>query len=57
MAIGIGRSLSAPLLVINFMLYLVSACLAGWALNRNLGATIGIGAGPIGKFLRSCEAM
>ncbi|XP_024372469.1 membrane protein PM19L [Physcomitrium patens] len=51
MAIGIGRSLSAPLLVINFMLYLVSACLAGWALNRNLGATIGIGAGPIGNIV------
>jgi hypothetical protein len=49
MAFSIGRSLSAPLLVINFLLYLISACLAGWALNRNMSATIGVGAGPVGK--------
>ena len=50
MAFNMGRSLSAPLLVINFLMYLISACLAGWALNRNVGATIGVGAGPVGKF-------
>lgn len=36
MAFGIGRGVSTPLLVINFILYLISACLAGWALNRQL---------------------
>lgn len=50
MAFGIGRSLSAPMLVINFLLYLIAACLAGWALNRNMGATVGLGGGPVGKF-------
>lgn len=44
-----GRTLPALVLLINFFLHLISACLAGWALNRNLGATIGIGAGPIGN--------
>jgi hypothetical protein len=28
--------LSAPLLVINFILYLISAALAGWVLNKNI---------------------
>lgn len=51
MAFSIGRSLSAPLLVINFLLYLISACLAGWALNRNMSATIGVGAGPVGNIV------
>lgn len=50
MAFGIGRSLSAPLLVLNFFLYLISACLAGWALNRNLDATTGLGEGPVGEW-------
>ncbi|CAK9233932.1 unnamed protein product [Sphagnum troendelagicum] len=34
MAFGVGRCLSTPLMVINFILYFISACLAGWALNR-----------------------
>ena len=50
-AMAIGRSLSAPLLAINLMLYIISACLAGWALNRNMGATVGLGGGPVGKFV------
>lgn len=49
MAFGVGRSVAAPLLLINFVLYLMSACLAGWALNRNVDATVGKGAGPVGK--------
>ncbi|CAM6030510.1 unnamed protein product [Sphagnum balticum] len=34
MAFGVGRALTTPLAVLNFILYLISACLAGWALNR-----------------------
>jgi hypothetical protein len=41
MAFGIGRGLSTPLLVINFILYLVAACLAGWALNRDIDSSYG----------------
>ncbi|KAH9538536.1 hypothetical protein CY35_15G011500 [Sphagnum magellanicum] len=41
MAFGIGRGLSTPLLVINFILYLVAACLAGWALNRDIDSNVG----------------
>jgi hypothetical protein len=33
---GIGYGLSAPLLVINFSLYLISAALAGWVLNKSI---------------------
>ncbi|KAH9548587.1 hypothetical protein CY35_11G095500 [Sphagnum magellanicum] len=33
---AIGYGLSAPLLVINFILYLISAALAGWVLNKNI---------------------
>ncbi|CAK9197483.1 unnamed protein product [Sphagnum troendelagicum] len=33
---AIGLGLSAPLLVINFILYLISAALAGWVLNKNI---------------------
>ncbi len=34
MAFGLGRALTTHLAVLNFILYLISACLAGWALNR-----------------------
>ena len=43
MAFGIGRALATPLLVINFILYLIAACLAGWALNRNFDRAQGEG--------------
>ena len=36
MAFGIGRGMTAPLMVINFILYFISACLAGSLLNRTL---------------------
>jgi hypothetical protein len=36
MAFGIGRGMTAPLAVINFILYFISACLAGSILNHNL---------------------
>lgn len=48
MAFGVGRGLATPLLVINFVMYLVAACLAGWALNRNLDAGTGTGEGGVG---------
>ncbi len=34
MAFGVGRALTTPLAVINFILYLIAAILAGWALNK-----------------------
>jgi len=43
MAFGVGRCLSTPLMVINFILYFISACLAGWALNRLIdGSGVGM---------------
>ncbi len=36
MAFGVGRGMTAPLVVINFILYVISACLSGSILNRNL---------------------
>ncbi|KAH9550666.1 hypothetical protein CY35_10G083300 [Sphagnum magellanicum] len=48
MAFGLGRGLSTPLMVINFILYLISAALAGWALNRNIDSTYGT-AGYVGN--------
>ncbi len=44
MAFGNGRGLGSPLLTINFILYVIAACLAGWALNRNIDASLGNGA-------------
>jgi len=43
MAFGIGRALTAPLAVLNFILYFIAACLAGSVLNHNLdhGNTLG----------------
>jgi hypothetical protein len=38
---SIGRGLTSPLLVLNFILAVVGACLAGWALNRNFDCSIG----------------
>lgn len=36
MAFGVGRALTAPLAVINFILYLISIILAGWAINKSI---------------------
>ncbi|CAK9212816.1 unnamed protein product [Sphagnum troendelagicum] len=36
MAFGVGRALTAPLVVINFILYLISIILAGWAINKSI---------------------
>jgi hypothetical protein len=36
MAFGIGRGLLAPLVVINFILYVISAAIAGSLLNKGL---------------------
>jgi hypothetical protein len=51
MAFGLGRGLSTPLMVINFILYLIAAALAGWALNRNINAGAGKFEGPLGTSL------
>ncbi len=40
MAFGIGRRVSAPLLGLNFALYLITACIAGWTLNHNIDAGV-----------------
>ena len=50
MAFGIGRALTAPLAVLTFILYFISACLAGSVLNHNLDGGVG-SSGPsfIGK--------
>jgi len=50
MAFGVGRGVSTPLLVINFILYLIAACLAGWALNRQLDGR-GVGNSVTSTFL------
>ena len=47
---SVGRGLTSPLLTINFILCLVGAALAGWALNRNLDALRGRGEGAVGKW-------
>jgi hypothetical protein len=44
MAFGNGRGSGSPLLTINFILYVIAACLAGWALNRNIDTSLGNGA-------------
>jgi hypothetical protein len=36
MAFGAGRALTAPLAGINFILYLISIVLAGWAINKSI---------------------
>ncbi|KAG0562517.1 hypothetical protein M758_9G104300 [Ceratodon purpureus] len=41
MAFGIGRGMTAPLAVLNFILYFISACLAGSILNHNLDGGVG----------------
>ncbi len=40
MAFGIGRRVSAPLLGLNYALYLITACIAGWTLNHNIDAGV-----------------
>jgi hypothetical protein len=47
---SVGRGLTSPLLTINFLLCLVGAALAGWALNRNLDSTRNGGQGAVGKW-------
>ncbi|CAK9251484.1 unnamed protein product [Sphagnum jensenii] len=42
MAFGVGRALTTPLAVINFILYLIAAALAGWALNKYIDGS-GVG--------------
>ncbi len=49
MAFGLGRGLSTPLIVINFILYLIAAALAGWAFNRSISPSLG--EGPVGTSL------
>lgn len=41
MAFALGKGLTAPLMLVNFCLYFIAACLAGSILNRNLDANIG----------------
>ena len=48
---SVGRGLTSPLLTINFILCLVGAALAGWALNRNLDASRSQGEGAVGKWI------
>ncbi|CAM6016085.1 unnamed protein product [Sphagnum balticum] len=36
MAFGLGRALTAPLAVFNFIFYLISIVLAGWAINKSI---------------------
>lgn len=50
MAFGIGRAMAAPLAVINFVLYFISACLAGSILNHNLDGDEGF----IGEYCNQC---
>jgi hypothetical protein len=47
MAFGLGRGLSTPLIVINFILYLIAAALAGWAFNRSISPRLF--EGPVGN--------
>jgi hypothetical protein len=47
---SVGRGLTSPLLTITFLLCLVGAALAGWALNRNLDSTRNGGQGAVGKW-------
>ncbi|CAK9214640.1 unnamed protein product [Sphagnum troendelagicum] len=55
MAMEVGRGLTLPLLVLNFCLYLIAACLAGWALNKNIDSSVGssyyVGNGATNFFL------
>lgn len=41
MAFDIGKGLMALLMVVNFCLYFIAACLAGSILNRNLDVNVG----------------
>jgi len=42
MAFGISKGMVLPLMILNFCLYFIAACLAGSILNRNLDANQGI---------------
>jgi hypothetical protein len=50
MAFGVGRALTTPLAVINFILYLITACLAGWALNKYIDGG-GLGNAEVNQLL------
>lgn len=43
MAFGIGRGISTPLLALNFSMYVITASIAGWALNKNIDSSAGAG--------------
>lgn len=49
MAFGVARALAIPMLIINFVLYFVTACFAGWALNRNFDSNNKYGENEIGR--------
>jgi hypothetical protein len=61
MVFGIGRALTAPLAVLTFILYFISACLAGSVLNHNLDGGAGssgpgfIGKPCLGNHVKFCE--
>ncbi len=43
MALGKGQCFHVPLLVINFIFYFISACIAGWGINKFMnGDSIGM---------------
>ncbi|KAG0627649.1 hypothetical protein M758_2G218400 [Ceratodon purpureus] len=50
---SVGRGLASPLLTINFILAVVGACLAGWALNRNFDCAMRVGEGCVGNGITS----
>ena len=57
MAFGIGRGISTPLLALNFSMYVITASIAGWALNKNIDSSAGAG-GYVGKCRMSkCHIM
>lgn len=52
MAFGISKGMVLPLMILNFCLYFIAACLAGSILNRNLDANQGITNNfPIGEYM------
>lgn len=49
MILGIAVSLTPPLLLFNFILYLTGACLAAWAINRNIDSQNELAQNNIGR--------
>jgi len=54
MAFGIGRGISTPLLALNFCMYVITAAIAGWALNKNIDSSAGAG-GYVGTCRKNSE--